>query len=118
MSWKSMIVEKVQVKTPCREFFMKGNTLPDLKGVYILSHTIDQGYPVYNHKKGTLTVEYDKRDRYHWYWSNSTGQKVQMTHTQPPPYTPAGWGEKDGWVVVGTETIVLSPLSKYTVLPL
>ena len=51
-----------------------------------------------------LSDKYYSERHYYWQWKNEiNGDVVQLTNTQPPPYTPAQWGSVDGWDVKETE---------------
>ena len=83
-----LVVHKVPVTLPPLVLSIKDDSIPLISGLYTLSDTQYNGYPLYNSSQGHIAVEGNNGNYYSWYWQDNTkGKKVQLTQAEPPPYT-------------------------------
>ena len=80
---------------------IQGDFIQGLAGQYTLSNTTHNGYPYYQGSHGNISVHYPLISEPHeanskWCWEvTKTGQKIQISNSVPPSYTPVGWDEWD-----------------------
>jgi len=114
-TWKTappgVVVHKVRITNPPLVLSIQDESFPDMSGIYNLNNYSYNGYPSYHSTNACIQVQPNPSGgilEFNWYWEDTnTHEKVKISNTVPPSYTPAGW---DGWdsEVDENKTLVLS----------
>ena len=93
-SVSNIAIHLVPIIPPPPVLSIQGDFIPGLAGQYILSNTTHNGYPYYQGSHGKIAVKSGYGVNRKWCWEDEkTGNRMQISDTVPPSYTPVGWNE-------------------------